>query len=217
MSTGVLFNDRRDAGRQLGAALGRFAGKRPLVLALPRGGVPVGFEVARALRADLDILIVRKIGAPGSPELGLGAVLGGRDPQIVLNDDMVRRLAVGPAYLEGETARQLAEIERRRARYRGDRPASDLQGRCVIVVDDGVATGGTVKVALTGVRREAPSCLVLAIPVAPPEVVRDLLVLADEVICLATPAEFQAVGAYYGDFTQTDDTEVVDLLALSRA
>src|ERR1051325_749376 len=138
-----LFRNRRDAGRRLGVALAPYRESRPIVLALPRGGVPVGSEVAKALAAPLDVLLVRKIGAPGHEELGLGAVVDGHDPQLVLNEDLVRGVAPRPGYIEAEKARQLAEIERRRQNYLGDRPPLSAKGRVAIVVDDGIATGGT--------------------------------------------------------------------------
>jgi putative phosphoribosyl transferase len=139
--TPVRFHDRRDAGRRLAAALGRYRDLRPIVLALPRGGVPVGFEVARALAAPLDVLLVRKIGAPGYPELGLGAVIDGADPHVVLTDSVMREVMPSPDYVKAETERQLTEIERRRRLYRGDRPAPSVAGHVVILVDDGIATG----------------------------------------------------------------------------
>src|SRR6059058_677649 len=166
MRFGSLFEDRRDAGRQLAAALAHYESSRPVVLALPRGGVPVGFEVAKALGAPLDVLLVRKIGAPGHEELGLGAVVDGHDPQLVLNEDLVRTVAPPPGYIEAEEQRQLAEIERRRRPYIGDRSPVAVEARTVIVVDDGIATGATVKAALRGLARSRPARLVLAVPVA---------------------------------------------------
>src|SRR5438477_9733546 len=148
-----LFRNRPDAGRRLAVALAPYRESRPIVLALPRGGVPVGFEVAKALAAPLDVLLVRKIGAPGHEELGLGAVVDGHDPQLVLNEDLVRAVAPPPGYIEAEEQRQLAEIERRRQEYVGNRTPVAVEGRTVIVVDDGIATGATVKAALRGLAR----------------------------------------------------------------
>src|SRR5947207_3957586 len=152
-----LFRDRRDAGRQLAAALAHYRQDRPIVLALPRGGVPVGFEVAKALAAPLDVLLVRKIGAPGHEELALGAIVDGQDPQLVLNDDVVRSVAPRPGYIEAEKARQLAEIERRRQNYVGNRPPLSANGRGAIVIEYGGATGGPGKDALRGPARHKPA------------------------------------------------------------
>ena len=211
-----IFCDRRDAGRRLAAALAHYQEGSPVVLALPRGGVPVGFEVARALAAPLDVLMVRKIGAPGHEELGLGAVVDGHDPQLVLNDEVVRAVRPPPGYIEAEMQRQLTEIERRRRHYVGDRPAVPVEGRVAIVVDDGIATGATVKAALRGLRRHDPTRAVLAVPVAPADSLRELEAECDDIICLATPERFHAVGPHYVDFSQTGDEEVVRLLAEAR-
>jgi putative phosphoribosyl transferase len=208
-----IFVDRKDAGRKLAAALKDYAAEDPLVLALPRGGVPVAAEVAQALNAPLDLLFVRKIGAPGRPELGLGAVVDGADPQIVLNEALLREVDPPPGYIEMTAHRELEEIERRRAAYVGEREPIPVHGRTVILVDDGVATGGTVRAALRALRKAGARRVILAVPVAPEDVLDSLRAEADEVVVLATPRPFHAVGLWYQDFTQTSDQEVVQLLA----
>jgi len=206
------FVDRTDAGRELAQALLHLKAMNPVVLALPRGGVPVGFEVAKALGAPLDVVLVRKIGAPGQPELGLGAVVDGANPRLVLNEELVAVVRPGEGYLEEEEKRQLVEIERRRKLYRPDRPPVALDGRTVIVVDDGIATGGTMRAVLQALAQTNAARLVLAVPVAPADSLRELAPLADEVVCLMSPEPFYAVGAHYRDFNQTTDAEVIDLL-----
>jgi len=212
----MIFEDRRDAGRRLAVPLLRFKGQRPIVLALPRGGVPVGYEIARALDAPLDVIVVRKLGAPGQPELGIGAVVDGDHPQSVLNEEVVHELHVSSRFLESEIATELAEVHRRQALYRGGRPPLAVAGRVVIVVDDGIATGGSMRAALRGIRRAGPRRLVLAVPVAPPDTIEALRADVDEVVCLSTPAWFGAVGNFYRDFSQTTDDEVVELLDAAR-
>lgn len=211
-----MFLDRQDAGRRLAAALTRYRGEDPVVLALPRGGVPVGFEVARALGAPLDIVVVRKLGAPDQPELGIGAVVDGDAPQAVVNAEIVEALGVPEAYLRAETDRQVREIRRREARYRGGRPRVPIEGRTAIVVDDGIATGSSVRAAVRGLRRAGPRRLVLAVPVAPPDTVEALRVEVDDLVCLETPEPFFAVGHHYADFSQQSDEEVVALLDRAR-
>jgi putative phosphoribosyl transferase len=211
-----VFRNRRDAGRQLAVALVPYRESRPIVLALPRGGVPVGFEVAKELAAPLDVLLVRKIGAPGHEELGLGAVVDGHDAQLVLNEDLVRAVAPPPGYIEAEEQRQFLEIERRRQEYVGDRSPVAVEGRSVVVVDDGIATGATVKAALRGLARNRPARLVLAVPVGPADTIEELSTECGEIVCLTTPDPFYAVGPHYRDFRQTEDAEVVHLLAEAR-
>lgn len=216
LGTQPEFRDRKEAGQRLSAALRRFAPADPVVLALPRGGVPVAFEVADALGAELDLLFVRKIGAPGYEELGIGAIVDGAHPQLVLNEDVMRQLAPSPEYLRAELRRQLAEIERRRTAYTGGMPPIELARRTVIIVDDGIATGGTIKAALKAVRKVHPTRLILAVPVAPRETIAELRSECDEVVCLAQPNPFYTVGAHYVDFTQTSDDEVIELLRRAR-
>ncbi|MCB4860412.1 phosphoribosyltransferase [Sphingobium sp. PNB] len=206
------FHDRRAAGRRLAAVLAPLAAAHPLVLGLPRGGVPVAFEVAKALDAELDLLFVRKIGAPGYEELGIGAVVDGAEPQLVLDEDIVRQLAPSPNYIRTEMQRQLAEIERRRSSYVGGRAPVEVAGRTVIVIDDGIATGGTVKAALKGLRKNRPARLVLGIPVAPGDSIAEISPECDDIVCLARPEPFHAVGAHYAVFDQTTDEEVVRLV-----
>ncbi len=212
----LLFQDRHDAGRRLAQKLLHLKAGRPVVLALPRGGVPVGYEIAAALDAPLDLLLVRKIGAPWQPELAVGAVVDGRYPHTVLNEDVVQSLGIPESYIEAERARQVEEIERRRAVYLQGRTPADVAGRAALVVDDGIATGATVRVALRAVRRAGARWLVLAVPVAPADIVERLREEADEVVVLAMPDPFIAVGAHYRDFRQLDDAEVIALLDAPR-
>lgn len=186
-----------------------------MVLALPRGGVPVGFEVAKALSAPLDILLVRKIGAPGHEEYGIGAVVDGASPQVVVDEVAARLVGAGKDYIDNVLARELEEIERRRTAYGTTEPVP-LKGRTAVVVDDGIATGGTAKAALQALAKSDAARVVLAVPVAPADSMEALRALCDEVICLATPSPFYAVGMHYRDFTQTADEEVISLLAEAR-
>jgi len=208
----MIFRDRKEAGLKLAAALRRFESSQPVVLALPRGGVPVGFEIARALGAPLDLVLVRKIGTPGHRELAAAAVVDGENPEVIVNEDVVDQLRISDAYLQQESKRELDEIERRRKAYLGGRERVPLDGRTVIVVDDGIATGATMRAALRGVRRANPRHLVLAIPVAPPGTVESLRAEVDEIVCLDMPAGFGAIGAFYEDFHQLSDDDVRDLL-----
>lgn len=210
------FADREDAGRQLAKAVAALNLEHALVLALPRGGVPVAFEIARALQAPLDLLLVRKIGAPGHEEYGLGAVVDGDDPQIVLNDEIMRLVDPPAGYVESQARRELAELERRRKAYLGSRPPVPLTGRTVIVVDDGIATGVTMTAALKGLQRTSAARVILAVPVAPADVIDALKREVDDIVCLATPDPFSAVGLHYEDFGQTTDDEVVTLLAEAK-
>ncbi len=207
-----MFEDRIDAAQRLAEALKEYAGPDTVVLGIPRGGVIVGEVVARTLGVPLDVVVPRKVGAPGNPELGLGAVAPGVR---VLDPWLIERLGVSEAYLEREIAAEEAETVRRLRAYRGDRPPLDLTGKTAIVVDDGVATGGTAVAALRWARAQGAETVVLAVPVAPPQTMQRLSHEADEVVALATPEPFFAVGEWYRVFDQTSDEEV--LAALARA
>jgi predicted phosphoribosyltransferase len=206
------FRNRTDAGRQLGEALQRrYAGRGDvLVLALPRGGVPAGFEVARKLKAPLDIFVVRKLGVPGHEELAMGAIATGG--ATVFNEEVVRSLAISRYAIDQVIARERAELERRERQYRGDLPPPDIQGKTIILVDDGLATGASMHAAIQAVRALKPAAIVLAVPVASGSTCTRLRPLVDDVLCLATPEPFHAVSAWYEDFSQTTDEEVFNLV-----
>jgi len=206
-----LFRDRREAGRLLAAKLTAYA-NRPdvIVLALPRGGVPVADEVARALGAPLDVFVVRKLGVPGSEELAMGAVATG-DVR-VLNDQLVNRLGIPDHLIDAVAVREGQELARRERLYRGGRPPLDVRDRTVILVDDGLATGATMHAAIAALRQLHPARIVVAVPTASPETCEEMRAEVDDVICAITPEAFQAVGRWYQDFAQTTDEEVQDLL-----
>lgn len=211
MSSG-RFVDRRDAGRQLARRVAALKLDHPIVYALPRGGVPVAAEIAAVLDAPLDLVLVRKIGAPMQPELAVGAVVDGESPELVINHDIARLTGATQEYIDAACARELAEIERRRMRYLPDRPRPDPKDRTAIVVDDGIATGATAIAALHALRKRGARRLVVAVPVAPPDTVARLAREADEVVCLMEPVDFWGISSFYADFHQLEDEEVTRAL-----
>ncbi len=212
-----MFKNRQEAGRQLAQRLLHLIDERAVVLGLPRGGVVVATEVALVLGAPLDVLVVRKLGAPHQPELAIGAVTNGDQPQRILNDRVIAMVGVSDEYLQTETAAQLDEVKRRQTLYRGGRSAVTTAGRTVIVVDDGIATGATVRAGIRSLRQTNVKQIVLAVPVAPPQTAERLRAEVDELVCLATPHTFAAVGAFYQDFSQTTDAGVIAALVRSNA
>jgi putative phosphoribosyl transferase len=209
----IVFTNRAEAGRMLATALASYKSERVVVLGIARGGLPVAREVAEALGAPLDVVVVRKLGAPGQPELGIGAIVDGDHPRAIFNQDIIESLGVEDDYINREIERQLAEIRRREKEYRGTEPAVPLAGKTVIVIDDGIATGSSVRAALRGARRAKPKQVILAVPVAPAETVEALRDDADKIVCLETPENFPAVGQFYRDFHQVSDDEVKRILA----
>ena len=218
-----MFDNRREAGRELARLLADVVAvaegpaqtaRDIVVLALPRGGVPVAAEIARALGATLDVFVVRKLGTPGHPELAMGAIASGGIR--VLNEDVVNALGIPPEYIDAVAAREQVELERRDAAYRQGRAIAPLTNQTVILVDDGLATGSTMKAAVQAVKQERPARVIVAVPVGAPETCRELHSMADQVVCAQMPRSFSAVGEWYRDFSQTTDEEVVELLSASR-
>lgn len=206
----VYFSDRKDAGKQLASALTDFSFKEGMVLAIPRGGVVVGYEIASALNFKLDVIVPRKIGTPDNPELAIGAVT--EDGTMILDDSLIMYLGVSNDYIYQESERQKQEIRRRQNFYRQGVSEPEIKDKNVIVVDDGIATGYTMKAALASVRNRGAATLTVAIPVGPPSTIKELKHQADNIVCLYTPEYFQAIGQFYSDFSQTTDKEVIELL-----
>jgi len=212
----MLFEDRFDAGRVMASKLGEFSGRNDVVvLALPRGGVPVGYEVAQALRAPFDVFVVRKLGTPGQEELAMGALASGG--VTVLNREVIQALGIPRQTINAVVAREERELERREREYRGQRPAASVRGRTAIVVDDGLATGSSMRVAAKALRKEAAAEIVVAVPVASASTCSEFELEVDKVVCATTPEPFSAVGQWYRNFSQTTDEEVRDLLGRSAS
>lgn len=210
----AYFSDRIDAGKRLAEALADFKGKNAVVLAIPRGGVVLGYEIAAALNLPLDVIVPRKLGAPDNPELAIGAIA--EDGSTVLDENLTRYLGVSRDYIQEESERQKEEIKRRLKLYRQGTAGLELKGKDVIIVDDGIATGSTMKAALASVKNSGAKTVTIAVPVGPPQTIQELTQLADRVVCLYMPDYFQAIGQFYDDFSQTEDQEVIRLLNLCR-
>jgi putative phosphoribosyl transferase len=213
--TGRPYRDRREAGRYLAQKLADYADRSDvLVLALPRGGVPVAYEVARVLGAPLDVFLVRKLGVPGHEELAMGAIASGG--LVLLNQEIVRALGIGSSLINEVISTQRTELERRDRQYRGDRPPPDVHGKTAILIDDGLATGASMRAAVAALRQQHPARIVVAVPIAAPSTCAEFRDEVDEIVCARTPEPFRAVGLWYEDFTQTTDDEVGDLLLWAR-
>lgn len=210
-----IFENRREAGKLLAGKLSRFKNhKQTLILALPRGGVPVGYEIAQALNLPLDIFLVRKLGVPGQEELAFGAIAMG--DTLIFNEELVAQLGLSAESINAIIASEQQVLNERNQKYRGARPFPNLTDQCVILVDDGIATGATMRAAITAIRALGCAQLIVAVPVAPPEIFDQFAGLADQIICLETPAPFFAIGGWYQDFSQTTDAEVHELLTLKK-
>ncbi|WP_436117544.1 phosphoribosyltransferase [Phyllobacterium sp. LjRoot231] len=211
-----MFEDRVDAGEQLAKALNHYRNRDVVVLALPRGGVPVAAEIARTLGAPLDVLVVRKVGVPYRPELAMGAVMDGSQTITVRNDDVIRSYGISEEEFQNQCTKEIEEIDRRRRRYSGDRVPIDTAGRIVLLVDDGIATGATVRAAILGLRQAGPRMIILAVPVGASETIEALRQDVDEIVCLEEPAALDAISSHYGDFPQLTDNEVLELMSSAR-
>jgi putative phosphoribosyl transferase len=212
-----MFRDRQHAGGELAARLAELALRQPLVLALPRGGVPIGAAIASALDAPLDLIIVRKVGTPGNPELAVAAIVEGEPPDIVLNRNVIDAYGLSEAEVAKLVDGERPELERRQTTYRGGRQPLSVEGKTVIVVDDGAATGTTMKAVLRALNRRSPEEVIVALPVAPPETVREMEAVAGRVICLSQPQSFMALGYHYCRFPQLSDREVIAMLGAAEA
>ncbi len=212
MKSSYPFRDRRSAGKLLADRLKDLEPAHPVVLAMPRGGVPVAAEVAKALHAPLDLVLVRKIGVPYQPELAAAAVVDGGEPEIVVNDEVMRMAGLTQDYIEEQAKEELAEIERRRQVYLEGRPRPPLENRTLILIDDGIATGASIRAAIAALKRKNPARLILAVPVAPADTIELLKTMVDDVVCLKTPEPFFAIGMHYDDFHQVPDEEVVRIM-----
>jgi putative phosphoribosyl transferase len=208
------FENREEAGKRLAKALLEYRGKAPVIFAIPRGGVVTAYEIAKILDAPLDIIIPRKIGAPRNQELAIGAVT--EDGTTILNRHLVTMLDISDAYIESEKTKQIEEIKRRVKTYRGEHPPKDFEGKIVILVDDGIATGATVRAAIHSLRKGNPSSIVVAIPVGPPDTINELKQEVDKLICLITYEPFFAIGQFYVDFSQVPDQDVINLLKKTK-
>lgn len=206
----VIFKDRAEAGQVLANQLSKYADQNPLVLGLPRGGVPVAFEVAKALKAPLDVYIVRKLGVPGHEELAMGAIASG-DVR-VLNESVIKPLRISEDEIETETRKEKEELKRREALYRSGQPPLDVTNRTVLLVDDGIATGSTIKAAIASLKKQKATRIIVAVPVAPPSTIEELKNEVDEVVCVSTPEFFMAISVWYDEFPQTTDEQVRELL-----
>ena len=206
----TIFRDRKDSGTRLAQELKELKGKNAIVLAIPRGGVPVAMEVAKYLGCEMDLIITRKVGAPGNPEFAIGSVT--QDGELITDREFATSYGVGERYLVEESKRQADIIKERLRRFRGDRPYPSLKDRIVVVVDDGIATGYTIRAAVQSIRRKNPAKLILAVPVAPQETIEELSKEVDQVVCLSTPEIFYAIGEFYENFEQVEDEEVVRML-----
>lgn len=207
-----MFTNRREAGRALARALLDYANKNPVIYALPRGGAPVAAEIAQRLGARLDLILVRKLGAPRQPELAIGAVVDGASPTLILHEDIIRQLGVSENYVTAAKNEALSELDRRRKLYRKGRPPISPKSKTAIIVDDGLATGATMEAAINALRQAGPKHIIVAVPVAPTDTLARLDNLADEIICLATPTPFWSVGSYYQSFPQLNDDDVIACL-----